>query len=557
MSGYTTLRSIFGSLLTLLTLLAATPAAAESGVVGKPIPVCVAKARAGDTAAAMLRATDRYDCARAQTTFGSGDFWVRSAPLSTRVATVRTASVWQRTATLYILYADGRVLSERMGGHGATRAIRLGAMFERPLPPRAAPVTRLLWHVEGAGNLRGIVVGPSLVTAREAARSDLILGSLYGAFAGLCLALLVYNLALWAALRHRFQLAYCAMVLGLLLYTFTSSGVMAWFFPALENNDRLRANYLLLSLSAVSALAFARSFFEREVFEGWISRAATAVTAGLLAAPIGFILLAPWKIQLLDRLYASSFLFLIALVPFILWRAWRIRSNYLWIFTVSWAAPVLLASMRVAQNFHLVGWHFLLDNSTIMSMALEALISSIAIAYRFRLIAAERDEAREKAIAARLLADADPLTGLLNRRGFLHAAIGRELPHLLVLADIDHFKSVNEALGHDGGDEVLRIVARALRAAAPPDALIARLGGEEFAMLVPDWGQDIAAEVLEKVRSERMPFDILVTISLGTCAGPITDEHCWKTLYRRADQALFAAKAAGRDRVRHAAAVAA
>ncbi|MFW2851570.1 diguanylate cyclase domain-containing protein [Sphingomonas sp. TX0543] len=552
MSGSTALRAIFGSLLTLLTLCAAIPAAAQSGVVGTPIAVCVAPARPGDVAATMLRATDRYDCTKAQTSFGSGNYWVRSGPLSSRAAYVRTSSVWQDEATLHILYADGVILTRHMDGHAASRALRLGAIFEMAIPPRAAPVTRMLWHVRGSANLRGIVVSPALATVKDSARSDLILGTLYGAFAGLCLALLVYNLALWAALRHQFQLAYCAMVAGLLLYTFTSSGAVAWVFPAFENNDRLRINYILLAASAASALAFARSFFEREVFQGWLARAASIVTAALLAAPFGVILLAPWHIRLFDGIYASTFLLLIALVPFILWNAWRTRSNYLWLFSISWAAPVVFAGVRVAQNFHLFGWHFLLDNSTIMAMALEALISSVAIAYRFRLIAAERDEARERAIAARLLADADPLTGLLNRRGFLHAAIGRDLPHLLVLADIDHFKAVNETLGHDGGDEVLRIIARALRAAAPPDTLIARLGGEEFAMLMPDYGHDLANEVLTRVREERMPFDMAVTISLGTSAGPINDEAGWKALYRRADQALFAAKAAGRDRVRHA-----
>ena len=68
---------------------------------------------------------------------------------------------------------------------------------------------------------------------------------------------------------------------------------------------------------------------------------------------------------------------------------------------------------------------------------------------------------------ARLLADADPLTGLLNRRAFLEQAIGRPGAQTLHLIDIDHFKAVNDTLGHDGGDEVLRVFARTLRAAVP------------------------------------------------------------------------------------------
>ncbi|MFX7784946.1 diguanylate cyclase, partial [Acinetobacter baumannii] len=80
------------------------------------------------------------------------------------------------------------------------------------------------------------------------------------------------------------------------------------------------------------------------------------------------------------------------------------------------------------------------------------LISSVGIAYRIRLLGRERDEARAQELAARALADIDPLTGLLNRRAFLHRAIGRPGAQTLLILDIDHFKAVNETIGHDGGD---------------------------------------------------------------------------------------------------------
>ncbi|MEI9928353.1 MAG: GGDEF domain-containing protein [Sphingomonas sp.] len=107
----------------------------------------------------------------------------------------------------------------------------------------------------------------------------------------------------------------------------------------------------------------------------------------------------------------------------------------------------------------------------------------MAIAYRIKLLSKERDEAILGEVLARRLADIDPLTGLLNRRAFLEKAIGRTGEHVLQIADIDHFKRVNDTLGHDGGDEVLRVFARLLRGASPAGALIARIGGEEFAIL--------------------------------------------------------------------------
>jgi len=179
-------------------------------------------------------------------------------------------------------------------------------------------------------------------------------------------------------------------------------------------------------------------------------------------------------------------------------------------------------------------------------------VSALAIAYRVHRLVLERDEARAREGAARLLADTDPLTGLMNRRSFLTAAIGREGAQLLLVADLDHFKAVNDTIGHDGGDEVLRGVARALGEALPPGTLVARIGGEEFA-IVADAGAGLSARtVVEALRGLRLPFDLAVTASIGACTGPLATEADWKRLYRQADQALYAAKEAGRDRIRDA-----
>jgi len=122
----------------------------------------------------------------------------------------------------------------------------------------------------------------------------------------------------------------------------------------------------------------------------------------------------------------------------------------------------------------------------------------------------------------------------------------------LLILDLDHFKQVNDTLGHDGGDEVLRVVARTLRGIAPTNALIARFGGEEFA-IVTAMGEPVDANtILTRLRATRMPFDLRVTASIGAATGPLASESDWKSLYRAADTALFSAKSAGRDRVRTA-----
>jgi len=265
-----------------------------------------------------------------------------------------------------------------------------------------------------------------------------------------------------------------------------------------------------------------------------------------------FVVIAPTGVQYADPAFSWLFVGVMATVIATLVSAWRSRSNFLWIFAIAWALPIFAASTRIFANLGWIGWSFWVDNSTILAMAAEALISSVAIAYRIRLLSEERDQAVAAETIARRLADTDPLTGLYNRRAFLASAIGRSGPQVLLLLDLDHFKQVNETLGHDGGDEVLRVVARNLRAVAPDDALVARLGGEEFALLCNLNASPDPHALLGRLRATRMPFDLRVTASIGSATGPLLSEADWKRLYRAADTALFDAKSAGRDRARTA-----
>jgi diguanylate cyclase (GGDEF)-like protein len=152
----------------------------------------------------------------------------------------------------------------------------------------------------------------------------------------------------------------------------------------------------------------------------------------------------------------------------------------------------------------------------------------------------------------------DPLTQMLNRKAL--AARGRELalqsevsgrPVGVVLGDLDHFKAINDADGHQAGDAVLREIAYRWRTTLRAYDLAYRLGGEEFVVLLPGATEDEAQGLAEKLRRAIAAEPIAgrtVTMSFGVAvsgAGGFDVD----TQYRRADDALYAAKAAGRDRV--------
>lgn len=152
----------------------------------------------------------------------------------------------------------------------------------------------------------------------------------------------------------------------------------------------------------------------------------------------------------------------------------------------------------------------------------------------------------------RWIANHDPLTGLANRTLFqqhLEAAC-QSAGAVLLLVDLDRFKTVNDTLGHPTGDALLRAVAGRLRKAAPPGATVARLGGDEFALLIPCLTGDVEPLAGQLVDLLSRPFLLLghvveVGASIGMAVAP-ADAQDAEMLVRAADLALYGAKAGGR-----------
>ena len=158
--------------------------------------------------------------------------------------------------------------------------------------------------------------------------------------------------------------------------------------------------------------------------------------------------------------------------------------------------------------------------------------------------------------------ETDTLSGLLNRRGFeeradraVREAMRREGALSLVIADLDHFKSVNDSYGHAAGDAVIAAFARFVAEATTADGVAGRIGGEEFAIVLPGTNIVTARLFAEGARSafaalpvDGLPDDVRFTASFGVAE--LAPGETTRDLMRRADGALYAAKKAGRDCVR-------
>jgi diguanylate cyclase (GGDEF)-like protein len=219
------------------------------------------------------------------------------------------------------------------------------------------------------------------------------------------------------------------------------------------------------------------------------------------------------------------------------------------------SAPALLLAGLLSLGLVATAWRWRMRQMRLRQRELEA-----QVALRTQDLVASHEAMRQLALT-------DVLTGAMNRRAIMEAAereLGRvrrgEGPLVLALLDIDHFKRVNDRWGHPAGDSVLCETVARMRAACRPYDLVGRYGGEEFMVLVPGVEAE-GAEVPASLRRlhqavSAVRFDLgldsgpqTITCSIGATVLRPGEKATLAQLISRADQALYSAKAQGRNRV--------
>ncbi len=287
------------------------------------------------------------------------------------------------------------------------------------------------------------------------------------------------------------------------------------------------------------------------------SRAKVLELAGLVASLLAIATLVFGQEH--SPLAPSPLTFLI--LPFIVWAAFRFSKREVTSAIAAVCAIAVWHTIAGRGPFALdpLNLSLILLLAFISTMVVTGLILSAAVAEREGTLERLEQVLRE----AREQARTDPLTRLANRRSleeFLQRAWARARrgagPLAIVMIDLDHFKSVNDGFGHEAGDRVLAGVARLLEAHVRAGDMACRLGGEEFALVLPDATLDVAQRRATALRAAIRGLELRhrgrslggITASFGIALFPghASDPGA---LLLAADRALYEAKAAGRDRV--------
>ncbi len=375
----------------------------------------------------------------------------------------------------------------------------------------------------------------------------------YGVVWGGMLALALYNLFIYFTLRDTSYILYTIYAFTSLYLLIVKKGELLYLSPSLTFSEVSYQLHQAVVLMALAAFLFTRRFLDT-------ANRSRKFDCFLLLVFSTIFILGLWA--LIDpsparmTISGTFILFILAVSLAITGaRFWWLRAPGARYYAVAWNFPAgaFLISSLMLQD--ILPWNVFTLNSMEIGFFLDNILLSMALGDRIGSLENEKRRAEKMAMT-------DSLTGLYNRRAFhevgAHEVIrcnrfGHSLS--LITLDIDHFKNINDTYGHIVGDKALQHLARILSDGFREVDLIARIGGEEFAILLPETDDDLAVDIAERLRKNIENYSFKVDdskISFTSSFGVSTKTEKIDTLdkmLQNADQAMYKAKENGRNNV--------
>ncbi len=486
---------------------------------------------------------------------------------------------------LYVENEEGQVLRHRSGDREPfSRRYLNHRFFSFPVTIEPGQRVKIALRIASESTLQVPIrlMTPTAVADRNY-KGQWGLGLLYGVL----LALVTYNLLLFLSLRDLTYLYYVIYVVAFMSLQLCLNGLSFQFFWPQDPTVANRALLLALPLAQMAMLQFCRSFLSLKQSAPRLDALCLALMAVMaLTAVTAFFVSYGAVVRI-----ATAFVFLSAIVVFasaiVAFRRGYKPARY---FLIAWTLVILGMLAYAGVSFGLLPKVFLTTYGMQIGSATEMVLLSFALAYRMRVVLEENQriefEARTQMeqrvtertgelndaltrleIANKVLEESsqrDGLTGVYNRRHLdlsltkLWAeAIDKGRSLGLIVLDLDRFKQVNDQRGHMAGDDCLRQVAEVMVAAlADYQNVLARFGGEEFFVLLPEIDSTDILALAESLREEIEHMEVVsedqsfsVTASIGVASLLPGQGRTYRDLVRAADKAMYEAKNLGRNRV--------
>jgi len=410
-------------------------------------------------------------------------------------------------------------------------------VFPVTLPPNTTQTYYLRYQTAGSMNI-GLSVSSETAFLPQLGKEQILLGIYYGGF----LVLVIYNLFLFMAVRDRAYAYYMGYAISYGLYFGVHNGVSFQYLwpgnPWLANQSLV----ILLGFTLIFGIQFVRTVCSGPRLAPRTDRIARWSLCVLLplTAISPFVSYGPMILTLAILTLLLSILFMVMGVISLL--RGSVPARY---FLVGWAALLVSVVVYMLKTFGLVPHNSFTHNAFQVGALVEMVLLSLALGARV-------GEIQRHGYM-------DQLTGLFNRRYFdeqlpreFNLASRNGTPLALLILDLDHFKAINDRLGHARGDAALCALGQLIQKQVRKPVLACRYGGEEFAILLPRTNQEQAkavAERLVRLVAALELNDMTLTVSVGVATLERAEFVSSVQLFEAADAALYQAKQSGRNRV--------
>ncbi|MDC0610169.1 sensor domain-containing diguanylate cyclase [Vibrio sp.] len=486
--------------------------------------------------------------------FGISDHatWIRlDLQNNTTVAQYRrlnAAQAWVDHLSIYLVN-DAGLIQEWHSGDSQPADNHLlpgvGFVFDMTLPPGKSQI-----FIRGQ-SLDPLTLPLALLDSYQARSLDSQIHITSGILYGILLALVGFNLVLYSSLKQLDALYYSIYISCFIIVNISYNGYgFAWIYP----NSLFIANHLTLIFMifhGVSGLVFVANFLSIHKRKPRWNRALQIYSAlGILA----MVVLISLGYHLWATTLAFKFLSLTTMIMILLGLMNLGKTRDALYFLIAVSCSMLGLLVTTLSVWGVLPYNYYSYNGAVFGVVFEAIILAVIVAYRLKAV-------EQKRATAEYLSSYDPLTNLFNRRSLLnastkliHTASNSKKSMSFVMMDIDHFKTINDTYGHHIGDLALSHIATLLKNNTRETDIIARWGGEEIVVLLPDTNASQAHAYTEHLRQtiadtplRHESVEITITASFGIATSTRSDT--FDSLYERADKQLYLAKNHGRNRV--------
>lgn len=520
---------------------------------------------------AATRAAD-FNCEKSQFNTPARHYWVRAeiADITTEILSpvLRLRVARQDTITAILEFQDGETETLIYGSDEIKANWRSPTYASFPLTNLSGDMaTSILIGVErpwDPWNLADLNIIGAEADVAEHYKSYLA----NAVFCALLAAPLLLHLCLFLVLRIRFILIHVIALAATIVMQMLWGGVIFDIVPFVSVNARSILAHLCIALIMAAICLLIRDICEPGKLSPRLSKMLLFTSVFSVAATTLIIAISP-RLPVIGSLLFHMVVLLcilavvISLVSAAFKGSWTARG--LCLGTVGF---VFVAMARIVNSTGLVDNVPTFDHGLYAAAFVDAVVMSAIVIHRAFKLRREHERAVIENTLLFRAARIDPLTELLNRRALeedFEKLLGqkerRRQVHSMLIVDIDHFKTVNDTFGHDGGDLCLKQVSELFRAACRPHDICARIGGEEFVFILttPSFGD--ALSFAERLRESVSQFEFgqprdpigHLTISVGVARIPNSTTIRFEDVYQAADRALYTAKTTGRNRVINAA----